>query len=188
MGSRASRRCVSDSIRSSLEELQRLQQATTFSQTCWPPRERGTTWSMLSALVPQYWQRCPSRMNTARRDSGARARYGTRTRRVRRITDGIGNARRSEWRTSPRAWTTSALLFSTSTTARRIGTTPSGSYEAFRTRERATVVHLRAGSLPAGPAGLGAPFQAGERLAPVQVGDDVVGFGRPHRAVRGDEP
>lgn len=31
-------------------------QATTLSHSCCPPRERGTTWSMLSAWLPQYWQ------------------------------------------------------------------------------------------------------------------------------------
>src|SRR3954463_8423994 len=94
----------------------------------------------------------------------------------------MANARCSERRSSPRAWTTSALLLSTSTTARRTGTTPRGSYDAFRTRERATVVHLRAGSLPAppGPAAASSPpSPAGERLAPPQVGDDVLGRGRP---------
>ena len=44
-----------------------------------PPRERGTTWSMFSAARLQYWQRWPSRAKTARRESGTRLRYGTRT-------------------------------------------------------------------------------------------------------------
>ena len=62
--------------RSSLRELQGRHDATTLSQVWGPPRERGTTWSMFSAGRLQYWQRCPSRAKTARRESGTRLRYG----------------------------------------------------------------------------------------------------------------
>src|SRR6476469_6385649 len=42
---------------SALRWLQVEQHATQFSQVCWPPRLRGTTWSTVSALPPQYAQR-----------------------------------------------------------------------------------------------------------------------------------
>jgi hypothetical protein len=64
--------------RSSLRALHARHDATTLSHAWGPPRERGTTWSMFSAAPPQYWHRWPSRAKTARRDSGAAARYGTR--------------------------------------------------------------------------------------------------------------
>ena len=101
--------------------------ATTFSQVCSPPRLRGTTWSMLSAAWPQYWQRCSSRANTPRRLSGARRRYGTFTKWRSRITDGTASVRCSECSASPVSWRMSALCPSTSTAARRLGTTHSGS-------------------------------------------------------------
>src|SRR2546426_910792 len=69
-GWRRSVRCVSERSRSSLAALHGRQEATTFSQTCSPPRERGTTWSMFSAVAPQYWQRGPSRTKTDRRGHG----------------------------------------------------------------------------------------------------------------------
>ena len=53
-----------------MRELQLLQAATTFSQECSPPRDRGTTWSRFSAGRLQYWQRWLSRAKTARRDNG----------------------------------------------------------------------------------------------------------------------
>ena len=74
-----------------MRALHERHDATTLSHSCGPPRERGTTWSMFSAARLQYWQRWPSRANTARRDSGTRVRYGTRTKWTRRITDGTGN-------------------------------------------------------------------------------------------------
>ena len=60
--------------RSSLRLLQGRQAATTFSQTCTPPRLRGMTWSIFSAGAPQYWQRLSSRAKTARRLRAARVR------------------------------------------------------------------------------------------------------------------
>ena len=54
-----------------MRALQPRHDATTLSQEWVPPRERGTTWSRFSALLPQYWQRWWSRANTARRESGA---------------------------------------------------------------------------------------------------------------------
>ena len=94
---------------------------------CSPPRLRGTTWSMLSAAWPQYWQRWSSRANTPRRFSGARRRYGTFTKWRSRITDGTASVRCSECSASPVSWRMSALCPSTSTAARRLGTTQSGS-------------------------------------------------------------
>ena len=69
-GRRRSTIVVSWRSRSRLRTLQGRHAATTFSQVCSPPRLRGTTWSMLSAATPQYWQRWPSRANTPRRLSG----------------------------------------------------------------------------------------------------------------------
>src|SRR5690242_5714895 len=100
-GARRSTIPLSDRSRSSLRALQARQDATTFSQVWGPPRERGTTWSRFSACPLQYWHRCPSRANTARRDSGAAARYGTRTKWTSLITDGTGTDRRSERNSAP---------------------------------------------------------------------------------------
>src|SRR5580765_2940675 len=119
-GGRWSRRPASPGRRSSLRALQDRQLATTFSHACGPPRDRGTTWSMFSAVRLQYWQRWPSRANTARRDSGTRLRCGTRTKCTSRITEGTGTTVRSECSSAPLRSTTSAFSFSTRTTARRI--------------------------------------------------------------------
>src|SRR4051794_41882041 len=89
-GGRRSRRSVSWRYRFSLRALQGRHDATTFSQVCSPPRERGITWSMFSAGRLQYWHRCSSRANTARRDSGGPLRDGTRTKGTRRVTVGDG--------------------------------------------------------------------------------------------------
>src|SRR5688572_16443253 len=70
---------ISASDRSALVWLQRRQAATTLSHVCVPPRLRGTTWSMLVAEEPQYTQVCPSRVKTARRESGTDDGNGTRT-------------------------------------------------------------------------------------------------------------
>jgi hypothetical protein len=43
-------------VRFPLWRLHLRHDATTFSHECVPPRDRGTTWSMFSAAVPQYWQ------------------------------------------------------------------------------------------------------------------------------------
>ena len=85
---RRRRRPASERRRSSLRALHDRHDATTLSHACGPPRDRGTTWSMFSAARLQYWQRWPSRANTARRESGTRLRYGTRTKWTSRITDG----------------------------------------------------------------------------------------------------
>jgi len=119
-------------------ELHDRQLATTFSHACGPPRERGTTWSMFSAVRLQYWQRWPSRANTARRDSGTRLRCGTRTKCTSRITEGAGTTVRSECSSAPLRSTTSAFSFRTRTTARRIETTHSGSKLAFNSSVRPT--------------------------------------------------
>src|SRR4029079_3631401 len=116
--------------------------ATTLSQAWGPPRDRGTTWSMFSAARLQYWHRWPSRAQTARRESGTRLRYGTRTKWCSRITDGTGSWARSECRTAPLRTTISAFSFSTRTTARRMGTTQSGSKLALSSRSLRKRVHL----------------------------------------------
>lgn len=44
------------------------QAIATLSQVWVPPLERGMMWSMVSCLeLPQYWQRCPSRLSSSRR-------------------------------------------------------------------------------------------------------------------------
>ena len=106
---------------------------------------------------PQYWQRWPSRANTARRDSGALARNGTRTKCTRRMTVGTGTPRRSERNSAPLRCTISAFSFSTSTTARRDDTTHSGSKLALSKSARATRYP------PPGPYSLPAPSDAGFR-------------------------
>ena len=70
-GWRARRKPASWGVRFSFFALHRRQAATTFSQMCAPPRERGITWSRFSAAAPQYWHVHPSRAKTARRVSGA---------------------------------------------------------------------------------------------------------------------
>ena len=60
----------SATLRSALRWLHRRHADTTFSQTCSPPRLRGTTWSRLVAGASQYTHRPPSRAKTARRVSG----------------------------------------------------------------------------------------------------------------------
>ena len=57
---------VSCSRWSIFRALQGRQAATTLSHVWVPPLERGITWSMFSAGALQYWQRWPSRTNTAR--------------------------------------------------------------------------------------------------------------------------
>ena len=82
---------------------------------------------MFSAASPQYWQRWSSRAKTARRLRAARARNGTRTKWVRRMTDGTGIVVRSECSSRSDAWRISAFSLRTRITARRMGTTQSGS-------------------------------------------------------------
>src|SRR5581483_2319036 len=132
-GWRCSRIVVSCSRRSRLRTLHGRQAATTFSHVCVPPRDRGTTWSIESALLPQYWHMPASRAMTARRLTATRRRNGTLTNVRSRTTDGTGTTSRSECRARPVCATASALTASTSTTARRAATTHSGSYEAFST-------------------------------------------------------
>src|SRR6266542_5672197 len=138
-GSRRSRKPTSCGRRSSLWLLQRRQAATTFSQTCRPPRERGTTWSTFSARSAQYWQVWSSRTNTARLDNPARARNGTFTKYRRRITLGACRTRLAPRTGRAPGTSTSAFSLRTSTTARRTGTTQIGWYDALRTSARSTL-------------------------------------------------
>src|SRR5204863_8557393 len=100
-----------------------------------PPFERGTTWSIESARLPQYWHSPPSRAMTARRLTATRRRNGTATNCRKRTTDGTDTTSRSECRTNPVSATVSALSPSTSTTARRAATTHNGSYDALSTND-----------------------------------------------------
>src|SRR4051812_37739542 len=138
---------------------------------------------MFSAVRLQYWHRWPSRAKTALRDRGTRLRYGTRTKWLSRITDGTGKTARSECRTPPLRATISAFSFSTSTTARRIGTTHNGSKLALSSRAlpkrrdlrcRALAFpSVRSVSLPATSEG---PRRVPHPGAPLEVRDEVGGF------------
>jgi len=61
--------------------LQGAQEATTFSHTDAPPRERGTTWSSVRRLLlePQYAHCHPSRAKSTRREMRLVTPRGTRT-------------------------------------------------------------------------------------------------------------
>ena len=141
-------------------------------------RDRGSR-----PAVPQYWHRCPSRAKTARRESGAVARNGTRTKCTSRITVGTGTFRRSERNSAPLRWTISAFSFSTRTTARRDDTTQSGSKLALSKSARATVITSRAAEISrlyrcAGPAarcGATRSPRHGRAAAPFEVAHDVGG-------------
>ena len=70
---------ISCGVRSPLMLLHLRQQATRFSHVSAPPRERGSTWSIVVACASQYAQRLPSRRSTPRRVSGTRRACGMRT-------------------------------------------------------------------------------------------------------------
>src|SRR5436190_7510862 len=183
VGARWSLRPASARRRSSFRALHARHEATTFSQLWVPPRERGTTWSRSAAARLQYWQRCPSRANTARRESGTRVRYGTRTKWTRRITEGAGTTVRSERNSAPLRSTISAFSFSTSTTARRADTTQRGSKLALSSNALPNCIPPESsGSLPVAPA---APRGTAGLLgpAPLEVRDEVAGCGRALAAV-----
>src|SRR5262245_7730745 len=133
LGARSNRIDVSWSMRSRLRTLHGRHAATTFSHAWSPPRLRGTTWSMLSAGPPQYWQRWSSRANTERRLSGVFQRYGTRTYRRSRTTDGTATMIRGECMMASLACSISAVSPRTSTTALRSLTTHRGSNVALST-------------------------------------------------------
>ena len=147
------------------------------SPTCAvPPVDRGTTWSMFSAAAVAVLAAVPvAREHGPARAAGPGSGTGTRTKWTRRITAGTGMVMRSEWSSAPLRATISAFSFSTSTTARRIGTTQSGSklalsISALPKRPRPPLRAARpAASLP-----------ARDRLrracpAPLEVGHQVVG-------------
>ncbi len=108
---------VSESNRSSFLELQFLHEATTLSQLCEPPLDRGMTWSTFSACAPQYWHRWLSRAKMARRDSAIRDGNGTLTKCVNFTTDGSGKAYLSDLNTFSVECRSSALSFKTMTRA-----------------------------------------------------------------------
>ena len=87
---------ASSGVRSRLRRLHGRQAAATFSHTCWPPRLRGSTWSIESACPPQYWHWWASRAKTARRDSVVRRWYGTFTMYRSRMTSGVRSSRWAE--------------------------------------------------------------------------------------------
>src|SRR6478609_11202603 len=78
-GTNGSSQPISCRSRSALRWLQRTHAATTFVHSCRPPRERGCTWSTVSAPPPQYAHRWLSRCSTVRRVGGTGRRTGTCT-------------------------------------------------------------------------------------------------------------
>ena len=61
---------TSDGRHAPLRTLQGAHEVTTLSHEVAPPRLRGMMWSMVRCRVlPQYWQRKPSRARIARRDT-----------------------------------------------------------------------------------------------------------------------
>ena len=78
-------------------------------------------------------------MKTARRDSGTDEGYGTRTYRVSRTTTGTGRLTVAACTTSAVQSTATALSASTSTMARRLDTTQSGSNVALSSRDAPVV-------------------------------------------------
>ncbi len=109
--------------------LQGAHEATTFSHTDVPPRDRGTTWSSVSRFEPepQYAHAQPSRAKSTRREMRRVAPRGTRTYVFSRMT--FGRAKFVVAERSGRSWlsSTSALPFHTRTWARRSEQTFKGS-------------------------------------------------------------
>ena len=97
----APRELASSGVRSRLRRLHGRHAAATFSHMCSPPRPRGSTWSIESACPPQYWQRCSSRANTARRGQ-RRAAGGTAPSRRTAAGSTSGLGRRSGGRSGAR--------------------------------------------------------------------------------------
>src|ERR1700722_6368800 len=91
---------------------------------------------MLSAAEPQYWQLWPSRANTVRRFTATLRSLGTRTYLASLTTEGSGITVHADLNTRSVAWTISALVSRTSSIARRVDTSPSGSNETLRTSAR----------------------------------------------------
>src|SRR5260221_11302671 len=82
---------ISRGRRLPFRRLQLAQAATMFSQTDFPPRLRGITWSTVSPdfVDPQYWQVQESRARTARLVMFPRcASPGIRTQVTHRFTSG----------------------------------------------------------------------------------------------------
>src|SRR4029453_9260606 len=93
---------------------------------------------MLVAGAPQYTHRPLSRAKMARLVSGTVERCGTRTNRVSRTTEGTGSAPRTLWTHPAPSFRDTAFCDSTSTMARRWGTTHKGSNVALRINALAT--------------------------------------------------
>src|SRR5438045_7731405 len=91
------------------------------------------TWSIVSAGPRQYAHLPPSRAKIARRDIPMWVRYGTRTYRVNRTTDGTGSAVRTLCRMPSPSATQTAFDDRTRIAALLTDTTHSGSYVALRT-------------------------------------------------------
>jgi hypothetical protein len=70
---------TSEGRQAPLRTLQGAHEVTTLSHEVGPPRLRGTTWSMVRwRVLPQYWQRKPSRARIALRESLRLFAWGTR--------------------------------------------------------------------------------------------------------------
>ena len=103
---------------------------------------------------------------------------------------GTGSSARSECSTAPLRATISAFSFSTSTTARRIGTTQSGSKLALSSRALPKRRDLLIGLVANGEVYRGVSpvrVRVPAVVAPLEVGDQVVGVGAAGGAVLGLE-
>src|SRR5687768_12750899 len=90
---------ASPGVRSAFRLLHGTQASTQFSHELVPPRERGSTWSIVSesgpGLEPQYWQAKPSRRNRFRRLK-ATLPIGTLSKAVSEITSGTRSFHRTD--------------------------------------------------------------------------------------------
>src|SRR4029453_19272712 len=129
--------------------LHRRQHATRFSHVSRPPRDRGSTWSIVAAERPQYAHRCSSRRSTPRRLTGTACTRGVRTYLVSRITLGRSHEPLDAHTGLPSSWrVTGAFWFIPRRRARLNETTARGSYPALSTRVRMECLSIGAGWLP----------------------------------------
>src|SRR5688500_9693485 len=90
---------ASGGVRSAFRLLHGTQASTQFSQELVPPRDRGRTWSIVSAsgpgFAPQYWHDQVSRRNRFRR-LNATLPIGTLSNAVSEITSGTRSFQRTD--------------------------------------------------------------------------------------------
>src|SRR3972149_1050284 len=136
-GGRCRRRPTSSGRLLAFLKLHVRQALTTFSHTARPPRDLGTTWSMVMRsppLRPQYWQVYPSRFRMFFLVNEMAGRTGRLMYRWRRITEGITKARGGGRNTRLPSSTRSAFPAKSRTNALRAPQTWRGSNVWFSTR------------------------------------------------------